>query len=68
MELYPGMVDEYNQQQLDIKDHKSQLRKTGDTVGRLSNTSWQQLIKMKELKDQNNRYATKVADEELYMM
>ena len=82
IELYSGMVDAYNHeqlevkrqqlevkhQQLEVKRHKRQLRMTGDTVGRLSTTSRQRLIKMKELKDENNRHAARVADEELYMM
>ena len=68
IELYSGMVDEYNEQQLEIKLHKSQLRMTGGTVSRLRTTCCQRMIKIKELKYENNRHATRVADEELNMM
>ena len=62
------MVDEYNHQQLEIKHHKRQLKMIFDMVGRLSTTSCQRLIKIKQLKYDNNRHAARVADEELNMM
>ena len=66
--LYSGMVDAYNHEQLEVKRHKRQLRMTGDTISRLSTPSCQRLIKIKELKYENNRHAARVADEELNMI
>ena len=75
IELYSSMVDEYNHQKVEVKLQKREvklqkreLRIKVDKVGRMSATSCQRLIKIKQLKYDNNRHVARVADEELNMM
>ena len=66
--LYSSMVNEYNHQKLEVQLTNRELRMEGYRVGRISATSCQRLVKIKQLQYDNNRHAAQVVDEEFNMM
>ena len=66
--LYSSMVNEYNHQKLEVQLQKRELRMKGDKVARISATSCQRLIKIRQLHYDNNRHAARVVDQEFNMM